>query len=346
MTLPPVRFALVGCGENAKKSIVPALLQCSMASVLVTMDVHLHLAQDLADETGAERCTDRIEGVLDDDQVEVVILSTPHYLHVDQGVEAAERGKHVLMDKPLATNVPDAERLIGVCRERGVLLGVLFPMRMTSLYAAAADLVARGVLGRTTGFACTRLWKKPSSYWSGGYSGRVRTDWRAKKQTSGGGMLMINYSHNLDRLHNLLGLNPQSVYAQYDTFDTPVQVEDYFSVVVRYAGGAIGSLLGSSATPGGTSHPDRIFGTQGTIELSEPLRYYTAADLPGVGRETWTEVPCSGQVDQGYLALIENYARAVRGEQDLIVTGTSALSSLQVIEGAYRSQEEGAPVEL
>jgi predicted dehydrogenase len=250
------------------------------------------------------------------------------------------------MDKPLATNVPDAKRLIYVCQERGLQLGVLFPMRMTSLYAAAADLVARGVLGRTTGFTCARFWRKPSSYWSGGYSGRVRTDWRAKKQTSGGGMLMINYSHNLDRLHNLLGLAPQSVYAQYDTFDTPVEVEDYFSVVVRYEGGAIGSLLGSSATPGGTHHPDRIFGTQGTIELSAPLRYYTTADVPGVEREAWIEVPCSDQDDQGYLALVENYARAVRGEEELIITGTNALSSLQVIEGAYRSQEEGAPIEL
>jgi len=342
----PVRFALVGCGENAKKSIVPAILQSPVADVVATMDVRLDLAQDLAGETGADLITDKMEDVLDDDQVEVVIISTPHYLHVDQGVAAAERGKHVLTDKPLATNVPDAERLIRICQKRGLQLGVLFPMRMTPLYAAAADLVARGVLGRTTGFTCTRFWKKPSSYWSGGYSGRVRTDWRAKKQASGGGMLMINYSHNLDRLHNLLGLAPQSVYAQYDTYNTPVEVEDYFSVVVRYAGGAIGSLLGSSATPGGTHHPDRIFGTQGTIELSDPLRYYTAADLPGVERESWIEVPCSEQVDQGYLALVENYARAVRGEHDLIVTGTSALSSLQVIEGAYRSQEQGAPVKL
>ncbi len=345
MTLP-VRLALVGCGENAKKSIVPAILQSPVADVVATMDVRLDLAQDLANETGADLCTDSLEDVLDDDRVKAVIISTPHYLHVDQGIAAAERGKHVLMDKPLATNVPDAGRLIGVCRAQGVHLGVLFPMRMTSLYAAAADLVARGVLGRVTGFTCARFWKKPSSYWSGGYSGRVRTDWRAKKQTSGGGMLMINYSHNLDRLHSLLGLEPQSVYAQYDTFDTPVEVEDYFSVVVRYAGGAIGSLLGSSATPGGGSHPDRIFGTQGTIELSEPLRYYTTADLPGVEREAWIEVPCSEKVDQGYLAIVENYARAVRGEQDLIVTGASALSSLQVIEGAYRSQEKGGPIEL
>ena len=345
MTLP-VRFALVGCGENAKKSIVPAILHSPVAVVVATMDVRLDLAQDLADETGADLCTDKLEDVLNNDQVEAVIISTPHYLHVDQGMAAAVRGKHVLMDKPLATNVPDAEHLVRACQEQGIELGVLYPMRMTSLYAAAAGLVAQGVLGRTTGFTCNRFWKKPSSYWSGGYSGRVRTDWRAKKQTSGGGMLMINYSHNLDRLHNLLGLAPQSVYAQYDTFDTPVEVEDYFSVVVRYEGGAIGSLLGSSATPGGTRHPDRIFGTQGTIELSEPLRYYTTADVPRVEREAWIEVPCSEHVSQGYLALVENYARAVRGEQDLIVTGTSALSSLQVIEGAYRSQQEGGPIKL
>ena len=93
---------------------------------------------------------------------------------------------------------------------------------------------------------------------------------------------MINYSHNLDRLHNLLGLEPSRVYAQCDTFDTPVEVEDYFSVIVRYRDGAIGTLLGSSATPGGVSVPDQIFGTEGTIALSNPVRYMTRADIPGI----------------------------------------------------------------
>ena len=340
--MDPLCFGLVGCGENAKISIVRAINQTPLARVVVAMDVKLDLARDLA-----ERYTDRLEDVLEDDAVEAVIVSTPHHLHVAQGVEAARHGKHVLMDKPLATNVADARALIGACQREGVRLGVLFPMRQDGVYAAAADLVQRGVLGRVTGYCCLRVWRKPDTYWSGGYSGRVQTDWRTKKEASGGGMLMINYSHNLDRLHNLLDLEPQSVYAQCDTFDTPVEVEDYFSVVVRYRSGAIGTLLGSSATPGGVSVPDQIFGTHGTIALSNPVRYWTRADIAGVEPGEWHECARDEQgTAGGYLRIVENYARAVRGEEPLVITGQNALSSLQVVEAAYRSQESGAPVML
>jgi UDP-N-acetyl-2-amino-2-deoxyglucuronate dehydrogenase len=345
--MDPIRFGLIGCGENAKTSIVKAINQTPLARVVAAMDVKLDLARDLAEETGAERYTDRLEDVLQDDAVEAVVVSTPHYLHVPQGVEAAKRGKHVLMDKPLSTNVADAQALIAACEREGVQLGVLFPMRLEETCTAAAELVKRGVLGRVTGYCCVRVWHKPDTYWSGGYSGRVQTDWRTKKGTSGGGMLMINYSHNLDRLHNLLGLEPQSVYAQCDTFDTPVEVEDYFSVIVRYRKGAIGTLLGSSATHGGASIPDQIFGTAGTIALSNPVRYLTQAQIPGIEPGEWhdaarDELGTAG----GYLRIVENYARAVRGEEALIVTGRNALSSLQVVEAAYRSQETGAPIVL
>jgi predicted dehydrogenase len=137
------------------------------------------------------------------------------------------------------------------------------------------------------------------------------------------------------------------VYAQYDTFNTPVEVEDGFSLVVRYKSGAIGTYSGSSGTPGELRiRPNYIFGTQGTIAVGNPVKYFTTNDIEGLTCGQWSEIPWESDIWDGgsYLRIIENFARSIRGEEKLIVTGENAISSLKVIEGAYRSQELGRPV--
>ncbi len=232
--MKPVNLAMVGCGENAKKSIVKNVNVSDLVQFVATMDVKLDLAEDLAEEAGAATFTDNYAEILDNPDVEAVVISTPHALHVPMGIQAARKNKHVLIDKPIATNVEDARQLIAVCKEQKVLLSVLFGKRLHPAFDIAADLVQRGAVGRITALMIMSFWQKADSYWTGGYTNRVQTDWRMKKATSGGGMLMINYTHDIDALQNRLGLEPQSVYAQYDTFNTPVEVEDSFSLVVRY----------------------------------------------------------------------------------------------------------------
>jgi predicted dehydrogenase len=345
--MKPVKLAMVGCGENAKKSIVKNVNASKLVQFVATMDIKLDLAQDLAEEAGAGMATDNYEAILDNPEVEAVIISTPHSLHVPMGIQAARSNKHVLVDKPIATHVADAEQLVAVCKEQNVCLSVLFGQRLHPAFDIAADLVQQGAVGRITALVMMNFWQKADSYWTGGYTNRVQTDWRMKKAASGGGMLMINYTHNIDALQNRLGLEPQSVYAQYDTFNTPVEVEDCFSLVVRYKNGAIGTYAGSSATPGEFRiHGDYIIGTHGTIAVGNPVKVFTINLVEGLARGEWTEIPWESDLWDGgsYLRIIENFARAVRGEEALIVTGENAISSLKVIEGAYRSQELGRPV--
>ncbi len=345
--MKPVKLAMVGCGENAKKSIVKNVNASKLVQFVATMDVKLDLAKDLADEAGAATYTDRYEAILDNPDVEAVIISTPHYLHVPMGIQAARKNKHILIDKPIATNAEDARQLVAICKDHNVLLSVLFGKRFHPAFDIAADLVQRGVVGRITALMIMNFWQKADTYWTGGYTNRVQTDWRIKKATSGGGMLMINYTHDIDALQNRLGMEPQSVYAQYDTFNTPVEVEDCFSLVVRYKNGAIGTYTGSSGTPGEFRvESDYIFGTHGTIAVGNPVKYFTTNHIKGLAQGAWSEIPWDSNLWDGgsYQRIIENFARAVRGEESLIVTGESAISSLKVIEGAYRSQELGRPV--
>lgn len=342
MKIEPVRVGLIGCGEIAALATVPAIARTKWAKVVATMDTKLSLAKSLAAETGAETYTDSADALIKNPDVEAVVISTPHFLHVPLGIQAAKRKKHVMVEKPIATTMNDARRLMRACKTNRVTLSVAYIMRMGGAGRKAAELIKKGVLGRFTGFSLISMVHKKDSYWSGGYSGRVKTDWRTRRETAGGGFLIMNFTHNIDMIQSMLNLEPKSVFAQYDTFRTKVEVEDYVSVVVRYKNGAIGTFLGSTICPGRLSVPDHIYGTHGTIVLGNPLRVFTTKKIRGLKPNEWNEMKMPK--DNPRAALMENFAKAIRGKAKPAITGESACTSLRVIEAAYKSQALGRPV--
>lgn len=341
--MKPVRVGLIGCGEIVAKDTLPAILASGRLKVVAAMDVNIELAKDLAEKGGATFWTDRAEALVARPDVEAVIVSTPHHLHVPMGMLAARHKKHVLVEKPIATTSADARRLIRACKRHGVLLSVLYIRRCEPVALETARLVRKGVLGRITGFSLISMAEKKESYWTSGFTGRVVTDWRMRKATSGGGFLVMNFSHNIDLIQSLLGLEPASVYAQYDTFRTPVEVEDYVSVVTRYRNGAIGTFMGSTVCPGVLRVPDHIFGTHGTIVMDNPLKVFTRKKVRGLKSDEWNEIAVPG-ARASRKDFLNNFAKAVRGKGPLTVSGEDALVSLKVIEAAYASQEQGKPI--
>lgn len=342
MKVNPVRIGLMGCGEIAAKAAVPAIQATEWAQVVATMDTKIDLARDLAEKTGAAFHTDDADALVAHPEVEAVIISAPHFLHVPLGIKAAKQKKHVMVEKPIATTMKDARKLVETCRKQRVKLSVAYVKRTALDSIKAAELIRKGVLGKLTGFSLISMSEKKESYWSGGFTGRVKTDWRTKRATAGGGYLIMNFTHNIDMIQAMLNLKPRSVFAQYDTFRTKVEVEDYVSVVVRYTNGAIGTFLGSTICPGRFGAPDHIYGTHGTVVLGNPLKVFTRRKIDGLKPDEWNEIEVPKNNSRA--DLIENFARAIRGKGKLAVTGASGCTSLEVIEAAYRSQELGRPV--
>ena len=113
----------------------------------------------------------------------------------------------------------------------------------------------------------------------------MTTDWRVKKATAGGGVLIMNAIHDLNTMRFITGREVVRVYAEYGTFDTPVEVEDFIAVTYRYDNGAIGTIEAGSAIRGRDPlhDVDRIYGTAGQILLGDTLRVYSSAgtgDIP------------------------------------------------------------------
>ena len=104
----------------------------------------------------------------------------------------------------------------------------------------------------------------------------------------------------------------------------------------------LGTIIGSTCCPGKLLLPDYIYGTLGTLVLGNPLKYYTRKKIKGIGINQWDEIILKKNNPRA--ELIKNFVKAVRGKEEIVVTGESVLSSLKVIKGAYKSKEIKKPV--
>ena len=339
MASQPVGIGMIGCGEIAVRTAA-SIAKSANARIVGCVDVHADLAADLAGQHDARHTAD-LEELLRWPEVEAVVISTPHALHAPQGIQAAGAGKHVIVEKPIATTVGAARELIQACRTARRQLGVFFVMRCRPGSIRARDLVAAGAIGKVAHITIPALSWKKDSYWTGGFSGRVATTWRRSRQMAGGGILIMNCIHTIDLCRFITGLEYERVYAEYGTYATEVEVEDHIAVTGRMEGGALLSIVASSAVPGrGNGAGERIIGTHGQIVGARQV--FTTREGFGLPAGEWAEIG-GGEVDERRL-FIEGFAGAVKGDGEPPASGRDGLRALAVVTAAYESMEKGAPV--
>jgi predicted dehydrogenase/threonine dehydrogenase-like Zn-dependent dehydrogenase len=338
-----LRVGLLGCGDVAVQNAA-AIQRAPNVALTACYDPVGSLAEDLAQAHGAV-ASPTSNALLARDDVDAVLLSVPHHLHLPLGAEVAAAGKHIIVEKPLANDFVAAAELVSAAERKGVVLSVCFPHRYQPNAVAARRLIADGVLGTFGGAMLTFFMDKPASYWVSGFSGRAHSSWRGSRDKAGGGVLIMNLSHYIDLLRHLTGAEADLVTAQEQTSEAGAEVEDAVSVSVRYVGGALGSLVACTALRGSTTESAlRLWGSHGQIAIEPEARVYTLRALDGLRTNRW----------QTFAELPPRNARAVyfsrlatalhRGEPPE-VSGRDGLAVQAVIEAAYRSNRDGVSVD-
>jgi len=344
-----LRIGFIGCGEIAVAT-AKGVDASEHGQISYAMDVKNVLAKDLAEPRGAKWTTDVKELIAGDD-VDAVYICTPHYLHAPMAIKAAKAGKHVLCEKPIATTLKDAEKMLSACREADVLLTIAFCMRYRPEAVKARELLGKGVLGNYVGTYHASLGDKKDTYWTGGYSGRAKTDWRTKRKTAGGGILVMNAIHNIDLMRWMTGMEADRVTAQYATRATKVEVEDIISVAIRYKNGAIGSIDGSSCArgglPPGAARGDRIYGTEGQMAVGAgKLLLWTRKSVAGLKKEEWQEVELQKSDKNARGAWVDDTAAAIANGSAPPITGEDGFAALAIVSAAYESGKKGKAVKV
>lgn len=337
-----MKIALIGCGEISPDNAagIMASRHCELGPV---MDLDEQAARSLGEQFGVSYTTS-LEQVLVDPTVDGVVIAIPHYLHAGVCQQAARMGKHVIVEKPLATKLEDADLMIEECNRAGVALSVLFSFRYEPRVVRARQLVEMGAIGEITGTNVQFMTEKPVSYWAQGYKARVQTDWRGSWEKSGGGVLMMNVCHMLDYIRYITGLEVSQVYSDFSTLNSPVEVEDTISVTIRYQRGGIGAVQASSVARGERWRSDeRIWGTHGTLELAPNPRIYTMRAVGGLKPARWQRLKSLPKTNR-IARYFDRFAEAVRDGHAPDVSGEDGRLNLAVLLGAYEAARTGCAV--
>lgn len=338
---------LIGCGEITNKRRADQFVAAANVRIGMAMDVDETVAKDIGTRFDVPYTTDQHDLLRDD--IDFVYIATPHHLHAEQAIAAAEAGKHVLVEKPISVDLGSATDVIEICDKCDVTLGVCDTYRYQAEYRKAKELIDAGYLGDVVGTKI-RIWaRKPDSYWDSGYTGRIETDWRKSRETSGGGVLSTNAVHNIDGMRYLTELDAERVACEYDTFATPVDVEDFCVATVRYENGAIGLIETSSflqdAPPEGSVRGDRVYGTDGELVVGDPVRIRTNAETDLGDGETWHRLPTEDLQPAG-VRFIEKFTDSIQTGTAPPVTGEDGRTALELVVAAYTAGSEGETVTL
>ena len=318
-----VRWGIIGAGGVARRRTMPAINQARDAELVALMVRDQARADALAKEFGARHPYSDWRALLGDAEVDAVHIATRVYLHAEQVIAAAEAGKHVLCDKPMALSTVECRRMIDACRANGVHLQVCFLMRFGSVYQRLRKEIADGRFGTILEARATIFKWLPLGDGS----------WRVIPEQGGGGPLMDLGAHTIDLLTFLLG-PMERVSALTANRITSWRVEDTVSVLMRARSGAH-ALVGHSFRAKGGDQTLEINGTEASALVSSPppggekpsLRI---ADAEGVKVEP---VP----FENYYQLQVEHFADSLAGKATPLATGEDGLHNLAVIEAAYRS---------
>ncbi|MBW4438507.1 MAG: Gfo/Idh/MocA family oxidoreductase [Pleurocapsa minor GSE-CHR-MK-17-07R] len=254
-----MNIAIIGCGRISLRhgQALRELQQQRDVKLVATCDVIASRAENLAQEFGGTPYTD-YHAVLARPDVDIVTVCLPSGLHATVGEAAARAGKHVLMEKPIALTLADADALIQTCQEAGVTLSVVLQNRFNPPMRELRQLVDSSQLGRIFLSNVTVRWYRPQSYYEDGWHGTWAMD---------GGVFMNQAIHHIDALLWLLG-RPVSVTAYTATLAHRMEAEDVGVALVKFASGALASIEASTLTyPQNLEGSIALFGEHGSVKV-------------------------------------------------------------------------------
>jgi predicted dehydrogenase len=254
-----IRWGLIGAGDIARKRVAAALRDAPGSTLTAVSRARADLVESSAKTFGAERWHTRWEDLVRDPGIDAVYLATPVHLHAAQAVAAAEAGKHVLCEKPMAMDVAECDRMIAAAEAHQVRLGVAYYRHFYPVVARVRAILAAGAIGAPVLAqidAFERFNPQPHD----------ERYWFVKRSESGGGPMFDFGCHRLELLLSLFGPVRETVGLTANViFDR--EVEDTAVAALRFVSGPCATVTVTHAAiePRDTL---RIFGTSGSIHIA------------------------------------------------------------------------------
>ena len=344
----PLRLALFGAGGIGERHLQLAAEAPECAIVAVADP--LAGAAEVAGRHRARFYRDYRE-LLARESLDGAIVATPNDRHAEVGIACAEHGLPVLMEKPITDTLASGRALLDAVAAHGVALAVGHHRRFDPAVGIARHAIATGRIGRLAAVECVWSMRKHDAYFD--------ADWRRIRP--GGGPALINLIHDVDLLRHLCG-DIVRVYAEGGSELRGHAVEDTAAVTLRFASGAVGTILASDATPSpwgwelGTGENPlipptgrncyRFLGTEGALALPRLELWRHDDGVPASWRETMRMQTLVAGPRAALKDQLRHFCGVVRGAHAPLVSGEDGLGTLRATLAIIEAMSRCVPVVL
>lgn len=281
--------------------------------------------------------------MLASDQIDIVTIATPSGNHMEPAVEAAQRGKHVLCEKPMEISLERIDKMIAAHEKAGTHLGGIFNYRFNDTVVLLKEAIDKGRFGRISYVSVHVPWWRSDEYY--------HSKWRGTWALDGGGALMNQSIHMIDLLQYLAG-PIESLQAYIATIGHAIEVEDTATAVLRFKNQALGGIYGSTASFPGMFRRMEITGTKGTVILVDnAIQIWQFADQTEEDVQilnSFKEIEGGGGVSDpsaiSYLSHkknIEAFIESIEAGKPFEINGTEARKAVEIVLAIYASAKEG-----
>ena len=321
-----VKWGIISSAKIARNNVIPGMQQGELCEVYAIASRKLEQAQQVAKDLSIPKAYGSYEELLADPEVQAIYNPLPNHLHVSWSIKAAEAGKHVLCEKPLGVDAADAEKLVNVCREKGVLLMEAFMYRMHPQWLLVKDYVSRGKIGELKAF---------QMFFS--YSNYDPNNIRNRAELAGSGGLMDIGCYPISQSRFLFETEPQRAISLVNR-DPELNVDTLSSAILDFGKGHATFTCSTQLFP---YQRVQVLGTEGRLEIEIPVnapnneetKIFYSTDR---GTEIITIDPCHQYELEGDL-----FSKAILEGGPVPTPPADALGNMKVLDAIFRSEKSG-----
>jgi UDP-N-acetyl-2-amino-2-deoxyglucuronate dehydrogenase len=339
------RFALVGCGRISSKHI-DAIKNIPDAELAAVCDINESRAKAAADKAGLKKYYLNYDEMLRNEEADIVNILTPSGFHPEHTIDIVKKyKKHIIVEKPMALKLSDADAMIKTCDLNSVRLFVVKQNRYNLPVMKLRSAVEKGEFGRIFMGSVRVRWARDQKYYD-------QDEWRGTWKLDGG-VLANQASHHIDLLEWMLG-TPVSVMAKTETYLADIEVDDTAAAIITFENGAIGIVEATTATrPVDLEGSISILGEKGTVVIGGfAVNKMETWNFTGQSKDDrdkilkeFAENP-PNVYGFGHIRYIEHVLDCIENNKQALVDGLEGRKSLELINAIYESAETGKEVDL
>jgi len=324
-----LKFAILGCGRISTKHVEALINNKDEAELVAVYDIIEELAVDKKNQyesviegANVKVYTDYNE-FLKDKNIDVVTIATISGYHAQQAIDCLNHDKHVLIEKPMALTLEDADKIIKLGKEKNKKVCVSHQNRFIPAVQKLKRAIDEGRFGKLIHGTARTLWNRNDEYYK-------QASWRGTKDLDGG-TLMNQCIHNIDLLQWMMGGEIERLHSEIDTFIRNIETEDFGAILMRFKSGAVGIVEGSVCVyPKNFEESLNIFGEKGTVVIKNgKIATWVFEDERDYDNFEYDES------NLGHTPLYKDFIDAIINDREPLVNGEEGKRAIEIILKAY-----------